>query len=84
MSNDNVRQRPCGFKLCPAFAVDGHEFCQVHSPHQILNRAKAIVSRHVAAAKTIDEGESSTPPTAFDDLLTKLCAAILRDLSETV
>lgn len=77
-SNNTVGPRPCGFERCPAFAVDGHEFCPVHSPSRVLDRARQIINNEFADALVQPISKASA------DLLIKLRADIHRDLDHTV
>lgn len=77
-NNNNVGPRPCGFGICPAFAVDGHEFCPVHSPNKVQARARQIVCNEFADALMQPLSKTSA------DLLIKLRADIIRDLDATV
>lgn len=66
----------CNFPTCVAFAVDGHDHCQVHFPEKVLERAKAIVNGNFERVTGLDQ--------THHDLLQKLRREILLDLNRTV
>ena len=77
--------QPCGFPLCPAFAVDKHEHCPVHSPAKVLERAKAIVAAETKAAiERVQAGDGVTPSPLTINLLLNLRERILFSLDRTV
>lgn len=79
------RQRPCGFPLCPAIALDGHEHCPVHSPDKVIERVKAIVEcrlKEVLEAGFVFFDDRDAVVT--NGLLKQLRHDILTDLKVTV
>lgn len=69
--------QPCYFSTCPALAAKGHDYCTVHLPEAILERARTIVLNNFGPFLA-----RSCPTDRV--LLSKLRDDILHDLEETV